>query len=144
MSSDYRFIHENPARWDAGKARIVGDAPAGIFDTRYSMLTPGSLVPGEWWRVESDGRTLGYGWLEASWGDAEILLAVDPDERGKGAGEFILRNLNEQARERGLNYLTNVVRPTHPDAAAVTRWLEARGFGPARDGRHVRAVADSI
>ena len=144
MSSDYRFIHENPARWDAGKARIVGDAPAGIFDTRYSMLTPGSLVPGEWWRVESDGRTLGYGWLEASWGDAEILLAVDPDERGKGAGEFILRNLNEQARERGLNYLTNVVRPTHPDAAAVTRWLKARGFGPARDGRHVRAVADSI
>ncbi len=144
MADSLRFIHESPARWDAGKARIVGDAPAGIFDTRYAKLTADALVPGEWWRVEDEGRVVGYGWLEVSWGDGEILLAVDPAERGHGVGEFILRNLNDQARARGLNYLTNVVRPTHPETETLTRWLERRGFGPARDGRHVRAVADSV
>ncbi|NOY94092.1 MAG: GNAT family N-acetyltransferase, partial [Deltaproteobacteria bacterium] len=123
MTSPLRFIHESPARWDAGKARIVGGAPAGIFDTRYAKLKEDALVPGEWWRVEEDERVLGYGWLEVSWGDGEILLAVDPAERGRGVGEFILRNLNDQARARGLNYLTNVVRPTHPEAEALTRWL---------------------
>jgi len=138
------WIHESPARWDAGKARIVGDAPQGIFDTRYARLTPGALAPGEWWRVEEAGETVGYGWLEVSWGDGEILLATDASCRGRGVGEFMLRNLNDEAKKRGLNYLTNVVRPTHPDAEALTRWLEARGFGPARDGRHVRSVADSV
>lgn len=142
--SELTWIHESPARWDAGKARIVGDAPEGIFDTRYATLAGDALVPGEWWRVEEEGETVGYGWLEVSWGDAEILLATAPDKRGQGVGEFILRNLNDEAKARGLNYLTNVVRPTHPEAEALTRWLEARGFGPARDGRHVRAVADPV
>ena len=73
-----RWIRETPAHWDANKARIVGGAPPGIFDTRYKTCKIGELVPGEWWRVEDDAAVVGYGWLDVVWGDAEILLATDP------------------------------------------------------------------
>ena len=80
------WIHESPAEWDGDKARIVGGASPGVFDPRYAEASEGSLVPGEWWRVERDGRTVGYGWLDVNWGDAEILLAVDASERERGVG----------------------------------------------------------
>lgn len=135
------WIHENPAVWDTDKARIVGEAPTGIFDTRYSTTREGQLVPGDWWRVEDpDGRTVGYGWLDVVWGDAEILLATAPGETGRGIGSFILTKLEDEARARGLNYLYNVVRPTHPDGDRVTAWLIERRFAPSADGRLLRAV----
>jgi len=126
--------------WDADKKRIVAGAPAGVFDTRYGQLAAGEQVPGEWWRVEEDGETVGYGWLEVVWGDAEILLAVAPDAQGKGVGTFVLEHLEREANERGLNYLTNVVRPTHPEAGKVTAWLQKRGFKASEDGRLLRGV----
>ncbi|HEY8432163.1 MAG TPA: GNAT family N-acetyltransferase [Sandaracinaceae bacterium] len=134
------WIPESPAIWDEGKRRIVGGAPPGVFDSRYAALPLGALVPGEWWRVEDQGRTVGYGWLDVNWGDAEILLATDVEARGRGVGSFILSKLEAEAAARGLNYLTNVVRPTHPDAERVTAWLTARGFTPSVDGRLLRAV----
>ena len=76
-----KWIHENPAIWDAGKARIVGRAPKGVFDSRYAKSNVGDLVPGEWWRVEDEGRTIGYGWIDVNWGDAEILLCTEPEAR---------------------------------------------------------------
>ena len=94
------WIRESPPEWDAGKRRIVGGAPRGIFDTRFAKLVEGELVPGEWWRVESDGRAVGYGWLDAVWGDAEILLAVDPEVRGSGVGTFIVDHLEAEAKDR--------------------------------------------
>ena len=130
-----RWIHEPTPHWDAGKARVVGGAAAGIFDSRYRALQEGELVAGDWWRVERDGRVVGYGWLDACWGDAEILLAVDVEHGRDGVGSFILDHLHAEAAQRGLNYLTNIVRPTHPQAAAVTAWLEKRGFVPSDDGR---------
>ena len=135
-----RWIHESPAIWDAGKARIVGRAPTGVFDTRYAKLLEGSVISGEWWRVEDEGRVVGYGWLDVNWGDAEILLATDPEARGRGVGELILQNLGHEAHARGLNYLTNVVRPTHPERERVTKWLIERGFQPSDDGRLLRDV----
>lgn len=134
------WIHEETAKWDADKERIVGAAPAGVFDSRYRRLRRGELVPGEWFRVEDRGRAVGYGWLDVNWGDAEILLATDPECSGQGIGTFILEHLQEEARHRGLNYLCNVVRPTHPRHAEVTRWLERRGFKPIEDGRLVCAA----
>src|SRR5690348_2898282 len=113
------WIRESSPRWDAGKVRIVGEAPAGVFDSRYRKLREGELVHGDWWRVELDGRTVGYGWMDVCWGDAEILLAVDPAARKGGAGNFILQHLHDEARARGLNYLTNIVRSTHPQGAAT-------------------------
>lgn len=128
------WIKEGPTRWDDDKQRIIGDAPTGIFDRRYRELKKGDIVPGEWWRVEDAGRVVGYGWLDIVWGDGEILLATAPESRGKGVGSFILRQLEKEARRRGVNYLYNMVRPTHPDGDRVTAWLEERGFEAAEDG----------
>lgn len=129
----------NPA-WDENKQRIVAGAPDGVFDDRYGDLEIGALAPSEWWRVEKDGRVVGYGWLDVNWGDAEILLATDPEHRRQGVGSFILDHLSEEASTRGLRYLTNVVRPTHPDGDMVRAWLVKRGFEPSPDGRLLRAV----
>ena len=140
MSFDW--IHENPAVWDIEKARIVGGAKDGIFDARYGSATEGDLVPGEWWRVVEDGRTVGFGWLDVCWGDAEILMAVEPEAQGKGVGSYLLTQLDKEARKRGLRYMYNVVRPTHPDAEKLAAWLEERGFAARSDGSHFRAVPD--
>ncbi len=136
-----RWIRESPAQWDADKRRIVGGVARGVFDERFANATDGELVAGDWWRVDEGGRTVGYGWLDAVWGEAEVLLAVDGGSRGAGVGTFILDHLENEARDRGLNYICNVVRSTHPRAAEVTAWLEKRGFQPSDEGRLVRAAA---
>ena len=91
-----RWIRESPARWDSGKQRIVGERPKGTF--RYPWVSDarheGEIIPGDWWRVEdqADGRLVGYGWMDITWGDAEVLLATDPAYCDKGVGSFILEN----------------------------------------------------
>ncbi len=137
------WIRESPPLWDEGKRRIVGGAPPGIFDRRYGELAEGELPPGDWWRVEDGGTTVGYGWLDVVWGDAEILLATASDARGRGVGTFILEQLDREAKQRGLNYLYNVVRPNHPDRARVSEWLQKRGFRPSEDGSLTRATTSS-
>ena len=132
------WIHEDTPRWDAPKAAIVGGAPAGIFDLGAPLH--GDLAPGEWFRVEDGGEVAGYGWMDCTWGDAEILLAVHPAHRGRGVGVFILDQLEKEAAARGLNYLYNTVRATHPDRAAVSEWLESNGFRPSGDGLLKRRV----
>ena len=132
---------DHPARWTSQMARIVGKEPAGVFDTRYGKCHEGEVVPGSWWRVEDDGRVIAYGWMDINWGDAEILLAIDLEARQQGVGTWVVENLKREALRRGLNYLTNVVRPTHPDRERVAKWLEKRGFSSAEDGRHFRAVS---
>lgn len=136
-----RWIHENPAVWTADKARIVGRAPEGIFDARYAKAKEGDMVPGDWWRVEDDGRTVAFGWMDVVWGDAEILLATAPEERNKGIGSYVLELLADEAHKRGVNYLYNVIRPTHPDPEPVERFLKKRGFEPSEDGRLFRSIA---
>ena len=76
-----RWIHENPAYWDDAKADIVGAVDPGVFDLGERAI--GDVVPGEWWRLERDGKVVAYGWMDVNWGDAEILLAVAPGARGK-------------------------------------------------------------
>ncbi len=136
-----RWIRESPAHWDEEKDRLIKGAPAGIFSSRLPRV--GAVSPGEWWRVDAEGRTVGYGWMDVIWGDAEVLLVVDPARQREGIGAWILDRLDEEAAARGVNYLYNVVRPTHPDRAGITRWLSSRGFRPDSDGdvlkRRVRA-----
>jgi ribosomal protein S18 acetylase RimI-like enzyme len=138
---DLSWIADKPPRWDDDKARIVGGAPAGVFDARFGRCEKGDMLPGEWWRVEQDGKIVGYGWLDVVWGDAEILLATDPELQGKGIGTFVLDNLEREARGKGLNYLYNIVRPTHPNRDEVSGWLKKRGFAPSEDGSLMRATA---
>ena len=132
------WIHESLSRWDDGKSSIVGGAPAGIFD--LGDPRPGDALPGDWWRVESDGSVVGYGWMDTTWNGAEVLLAVDPGQRSHGVGTFILDHLEHEAAARGLNYLYNVVRPAHPDREGITAWLKARGFRGGDDGQLQRQV----
>ena len=121
------WIHENPAQWDETKQQIVGGAPSGIFE--LGSRAAGEVVPGDWWRVEQDGKVVGYGWMDTVWGDAEVLLAVAPEVQKGGVGSFIIDHLEQEASRRGLNYMLNVVRPTHPDTA----WLQKRGFEASDD-----------
>lgn len=133
------WIHESPAVWDPPKRAILEAAPEGSLPPlRHEE---GELVPGEWWRVETGGgEVAGYGWMDHTWGDAEILLAVHPDHRGRGVGTFILDRLEREAAGQGLNYLYNVVRPTHPDPRGVAEWLRRRGFRASDDGSLRRQV----
>ena len=117
---------EADPRWDDDKARIVGGAPVGAF--ALGSFGKGDSLPGSWWRATGDGRTLGFGWMDQTWNGAEILLAVDPAQSRSGLGTYILDRLEHEASLRGLNYMFNVVRPTHPERAKITAWLESRGF----------------
>jgi GNAT superfamily N-acetyltransferase len=126
------WIRETPPVWNDDKRRIIGGAPAGVFS--LGPFQPGDVVPGDWWRVESGGEVVGYGWMDHAWGDAEILLAVSPDRQDQGAGTFILDRLEDEAAERGINYLYNVVPESHPDRARLERWLLRRGFVASQEG----------
>src|SRR3954462_10541156 len=119
------WVKDDDPRWDADRERVFATVPAGVF--RSEIRTPGERLSSDWWRVRDGDRVIGYGWLDDVWGDAEILLAVEADARGSGAGAFALSRLGEEAAERGLNYVVNVVRDTHPDRAAVTAWFLAHG-----------------
>ena len=135
------WIHESPARWDHGKARIIGAAPPGTFGPdRLSRYRDGDLIPGDWWRVEADGKVLAYGWMDSTWGDAEILLAVDPDARRRGVGTFVLDRLAAEAAARGFNYIYNSVSRAHPDADGIAAWLARHAFQTFEDGTLRRAV----
>jgi GNAT superfamily N-acetyltransferase len=125
------WIRESRAVWDENKQRIIGGAP-GVFAVAASA--PGTVLPGDWWRVDDDGRTVGYGWMDYSWGDAEVLLAVDAAGQSRGVGTFVLDRLDEEAAARGLNYLYNVIPAGHPDPSALKRWLLQRGFAGSKDG----------
>lgn len=140
MQGTPRWIHEAPSYWDDDKARIVGGAVPGALAASLVRHEPGELLPGDWWRVEVDGKTVGYGIMDVTWGDAEISVVVDPTEQRRGIGSFILDRLEQAAQARGVNYLYNVVNPEHPQRDETTQWLRARNFVGYDDGRLYRAV----
>jgi GNAT superfamily N-acetyltransferase len=132
----FRWIHENPPVWDAAKARVIGAAPPGVFV--LGPVSDGAVLPGDWWRVEDGAEIIAYGQMDHSWGDAEVLLAVDPGRQKGGVGTFILDRLEDEAHARGINYLYNVVPDAHPDHDGLTRWLQRRGFEASREGGLLR------
>jgi GNAT superfamily N-acetyltransferase len=134
------WVKDEDPRWDADRERVFATVPEGVF--RAEARTPGGRLSSDWWRVEDGDRVVGYGWLDDVWGDAEILLAVEEGARGTGAGAFTLARLEEEAAARGLNYVVNVVRDTHPDRTAVTEWFLAHGFTGTDDGRLRKRVGD--
>jgi N-acetylglutamate synthase-like GNAT family acetyltransferase len=134
------WVRESGALWDADKQRIIGGAAGRLA---VAASAPGAVLPGDWWRVEDDGRIVGYGWMESSWGDAEVLLAVHSADQSRGVGTFILDRLDKEAAARGLNYLYNVVPAGHPDPGGLKRWLLQRGFTGAKDGDLFRRTVQS-
>jgi len=124
---DLAWVHESSPTWDADKRRVIGSAPPGVFDLAFA---DGASLPGDWWAVTTaDGQVVGYGWLDATWGgDAEVLLAVDASAREQGIGSFVLSRLEAEAASRGLNYVYNTVRDSHPDRDDLHDWLAVRGY----------------
>ncbi len=124
---DLTWHHEPSPTWDADKQRVVGSAPPGALDLTYA---DGAALPGDWWSARtSDGAVVGYGWLDATWGgDAEILLAVDADAQQQGVGSFVISRLEDEAAGRGLNYVYNTVRESHPQRDDLHDWLAVRGY----------------
>lgn len=137
-----RWVKDDDPRWDADRERVFATVAPGVFPGVARQ--PGERLPSDWWRVEDDGRVVAYGWLDDVWGDAEILMVVDAAARGGGAGAFALARLEDEAADRGLNYVLNVVRDTHPDREAVTAWLLAHGFAATDDGRLRKQVGDRV
>lgn len=140
-----QWIHESHPVWDGDKERVIGGAPEGAFVLPFDR---GDEVPGEWWAVRDgdDGPVVGYGRLDiTTFGDAEVLLASDPDRQGEGVGGFILQRLEDEAADRGINYVFNEIRP-HDQQDEVASWLTAHGFEGSRDGglrKRVRATTAS-
>jgi GNAT superfamily N-acetyltransferase len=127
------WTREPDPRWDADKRRVIGGAPEGAFVLPFAEGDP---LPGDWWRVtDADGTVVGYGRLDTTWGgDAEILLASDPERQSAGIGSFILDRLEDEAQARGINYVHNTIRPAHPERDLVHDWLVVRGFRGTVDG----------
>src|SRR4051812_4845290 len=134
------WVKDDDPRWDADRDRVFSALGTDVFPGLARQM--GDQLPSDWWRVEVDGRVVGYGWLDDVWGDAEILLAVEESARGTGAGAFMLARLEDEAAARGLNYVVNVVRDTHPERETVTGWFLAHGFAGTDDGRLRKQVGD--
>jgi N-acetylglutamate synthase-like GNAT family acetyltransferase len=135
-----RWVKDDDPRWDADRERVFATIGTDVFPGLARQM--GDQLPSDWWRVEDGGRVVAYGWLDDVWGNAEILLAVDESARGTGAGAFALARLEDDAAARGLNYVVNVVRDTHPERTAVTDWFLAHGFTGTDDGRLGKQVGD--
>ncbi|MGH3497421.1 MAG: GNAT family N-acetyltransferase [Nocardioidaceae bacterium] len=125
--ADLRWTHEPSPTWDADKQRVIGSAPEGALDLSYD---DDASLPGDWWSASDEtGAVVGYGWLDATWGgDAEILLAVDATSQQRGVGSFVISQLEGEAAARGLNYVYNTVRASHPNRDDVHDWLAVRGY----------------
>ncbi|MEO5711247.1 MAG: GNAT family N-acetyltransferase [Nocardioidaceae bacterium] len=125
--TELTWHHESSPTWDADKQRVIGSAPPGALDLSFA---DGASLLGDWWAARtSDGATVGFGWLDATWGgDAEILLAVDASLQKQGVGSFVIGHLEDEAAQRGLNYVYNTVRETHPQRDDLHDWLAVRGY----------------
>ena len=126
--------------WDADKARVIGGAPEGAFVIPFH---DGDALPGEWFVARDGDRVVGYGRLDIGWGgDAEILLAVDPERQESGVGSFVLARLEDEAAARGINYVYNTIRQ-HEGRELVHDWLVVRGFRGDLDGDLRKRVGSS-
>lgn len=124
-----------PAHLDPVKQAFFEAVPTGTVDLRPA----GTLLPGDWWRLEEEGAVVGYGWMDVNWGDAQVLLAVHPAHQRRGHGGRILDHLATEAKAQGLRYLFNTIPAGHPDPAAARAFLEAHGFAASGlDGQLLR------
>lgn len=89
-------------------------------------------------RVELRRPVVGYGGMQVILDEGHITtLAVHPDYRRRGIGAWLLLNLVERARERGVVRLTLEVRVSNHGAQ---RLYEAFGFRV--EGRRLRYYGD--
>ena len=142
MSSLTWQREERPV-WDEAKARIVASVPEGalVFDH-----AAGADLPGDWFVAKDGDTVVGFGSLDTTWGgDAEITLVVDGGRQGTGVGSFVMDRLEQEAGARGINYVYNTVRDTHPERDEVHDWLLVRGYkGNESDASLRKRVGDEL
>lgn len=132
------WTHDTAPTWDADRRRIVGAWP-GSFPSLVAAHE-GAPLPGRWWAASENGTRVGFGWMDVTWGDAEVWLAVSPEAHHRGVGSFILERLVAEARKQGLRYLYNRIPPGHAQPGPLKSWLVRRSFGLSGDGLYKRLV----
>ena len=134
--TDWTWTAEPTPVWDADKAAAFSPAGPGLHG--LGSPSEGDALGDAWWRIgTADGEVAGFGRLDDTWGDAEVLVAVVPAFRGHGVGSWAMNRLAEEAAARSLKYVYNVVPVKHPDREGVQAWLAAQGFD-ARDTGELR------
>lgn len=142
MSASLTWVREERPVWDAEKARIAASAPEGALALD---VVDGAELPGDWFVAKDGDAVVGFGFLDMTWGgDAEITLVVDGDRQGQGVGSFVMDHLEQEARTRGINYVHNTVRDTHPQRDEVHDWLLVRGYRGNESDASLRKRVDEV
>lgn len=113
------------------------------FDPRFGEAwTPAQCLgmlslPGVWLTLAHlDGRLVGFALTRAVADDAELLLiAVLPDERGRGVGRALLRRAIDDAAARGASRLCLEMRAGND----ATRLYASEGFAKCGERRNYYA-----
>ena len=134
------WVKDDDPRWDADRERVFATVGPGVFPGRAASRGSGCPVTGGGSRTTAgSSATAGS---TTSGATRRSCSRSRRAARGTGAGAFALARLEEEAAARGLNYVVNVVRDTHPDRDAVTAWFLAHGFTGTDDGRLRKQVGD--
>lgn len=129
-----------------GSAADVGAVDrvmTAAFDPRFGEAwTPAQCLgmlslPGVWLTLARlDDRLVGFALTRAAADDAELLLiAVLPDERGRGVGRALLRRAIDDAATRGAARLCLEMRAGND----ATRLYASEGFVKCGERRHYYA-----
>lgn len=129
----FSHIHIRPGGLDDldEVMRIMGGAFRPCFGEGWSRSQCAGILPMSGVTLtiaENDEGAIGFSLARAVSDEAELLLiAVDPDRQGGGAGSALLQHFIADARAGGAHRLHLEVRDGNP----AIKLYEARGFAPA-------------
>ncbi|MCP5396626.1 MAG: GNAT family N-acetyltransferase [Sphingomonadaceae bacterium] len=122
----------DPQWGEAWNRRQVSDALT-LPNTHYLLVSANGEWPGE--GEEAAGFTM----VRAAPGEEELLLvAVQPDHRGKGLGRLLLQRVTEEARRREAEHVFLEMRSNNP-AESLYR---LHGFEPIGRRKDYYRLAD--
>jgi putative acetyltransferase len=107
------------------------DADRRLAENPYKVVTNGGHILS----LVEDGRVVGVCALFGQDDDSFELarMAVDPEERGKGYGDILIRAALERAREKGAKRVFLVSNTILAPAIALYR---KHGFEAVHEGQH--------
>ena len=112
-------------------------------DMAELLASPGAVG----WVVQSAERAIGFALCRVAADEAELLtIAVDPEERRRGAGRGLLMAVVDHARTAGARSLFLEVRADNPAALSLygKAGLQAVGQRKSYYQRRERPPADAI
>lgn len=122
----------DPAWGEAWNRQQLVDSLAFVH-THYRLVTSGGAYPGE------EEAAAGFTLVRAAPGEEELLLvAVRPEARKRGVGEFLVRQAIDDARKRRAERLFLEARHNNP----AIRLYRKLGFEPIGTRKHYYRAAD--